>query len=196
MSTVSPGPQAREPVGARARSTRKWIVMMPGRRVDGVERERPAQDQARVVARPDVDELAGPRAARELRRVVRLEPLARQDLPALDELRRGEPHAHAVRSRPRASSSRRVLGVLGRPSAARRRPSVVVLAVELRGDRRERLGERVGEVAEDVGRVVELDELVGAGQRPPLAARRPRGRPRPGTGRRARATAARRRRRR
>ena len=35
-------------------------------------------------------------------------------------------------------------------------------------DRRERLGERVGQVAEDVGRVVELDQLVGAAERPPL----------------------------
>ena len=62
-----------------------------------------------------------------------------------------------------------------RPSARRRprrpRPSSAAsrLGLEVRRDRREGLGERVGEVAEDVGRVVELDEVVGAGELAPLA---------------------------
>ena len=43
-----------------------------------------------------------------------------------------------------------------------------VAPAELGRDGRERLGERVGEVAEDIGRVVELDQLVGAAERPPL----------------------------
>ena len=75
-----------------------------GDRVGGVERERPAQDHPGVVPGPDVDELAGPRPVREVGRVVRLEPLAGQDLAALDELGRGEPHGHAV-GRPSAPSS-------------------------------------------------------------------------------------------
>src|SRR6266542_5598264 len=46
-------------------------------------------------------------------------------------------------------------------------PGVALLAasggplLRLRGDRRKRLGQGIGEVAEDVGRVVELDEVVG-----------------------------------
>src|SRR6185369_8979606 len=39
---------------------------------------------------------------------------------------------------------------------------------ELGRDRGICLGERVGEIAKDVGRVVELDELFGAGEAPPL----------------------------
>ena len=117
-----------------------------------------------------------------LGRVVRLEPLARQDLPTLDQLRRGEPHRHAVglvlarrRRRPSASAS----SSSARP--APRRPSPPPpspfgrVAGQLRRDRRERLGERVGQVAEDVGRVVELDELLGAARASATRPRRPRG---------------------
>ena len=39
----------------------------------------------------------------------------------------------------------------------------------VRGDGREGLGERVGEVAEHVGRVVELDDVVATGELAPLA---------------------------
>ena len=68
----------------------------PGDRVGGVDRERPAQDHPAVIAGPDVHELSGARAGRDIGGVIRLEPLARQDLPALHELRRGEAHRHAV----------------------------------------------------------------------------------------------------
>ena len=72
---------------------------MPGGRVGRVERERAAQDHPGEVARSDVDELA--RRASPLASSgawIRLEPLARQDLPTVDELRRREPHRHAVGS--------------------------------------------------------------------------------------------------
>ena len=174
----------------------------PGRRIDGVDRERPTQHHPGVVAGPDVDELAGPRAGREIRRVVGLEPLARQDLAAVDELGRGEPHRHAVgrpsaplrprrpprrRQRPRLRRRRhprrhrprrRCPPWLRRRHRRRRRhPSLR----RLRRDRGIRLGEGVGQVAEDVGRVVELDELFGAGQTSATRLRRPPGRPRRGT---------------
>ena len=125
---------------------------------------------------PDVDELAGARTGREGRCVIRLEPLARQDLPAVDQLRGGEPHGHAVGS---SSASAVVglgvggLGVAFDPGGLRRGDLVATAGAirrtrELGRDRRERLGQRVGEVAEDIGRVVELDQLVGAAERPPL----------------------------
>jgi hypothetical protein len=106
--------------------------------------------------------------------VERLEPLAGQDLPAVDELGRDEPHRHARASSsavlvasPRPSSS--ALGVASAASASRRRSAAPASPRrELRRDRRVGLGERVGEVAEDVGRVVVLDELVGRVERPPL----------------------------
>ena len=104
MSTVSPGRSCVNHSVPRP-MTRKWIVMMPGRRrrsvlsENGRRRTRPGE-----VAGPHVDELAGPRAARDVRGVERLQPLARQDLPTLDELRCSEPHAHAV-GLPSASSA-------------------------------------------------------------------------------------------
>ena len=79
----------------------------------------------------------------------------------------------AVRRRRRRRRGRRP-----RPSPPRPRRrllvGLVVLVADLAGlelgrDRRERLGERVGQVAEDVGRVVELDDLVGVDEVPPLA---------------------------
>ena len=121
-------------------------------------------------------ELAGPGARRERRRVERLEPLARQDLATLDEL---APRRAACSRGRLVLRLRGVVGSSGSSSAVGRRPSLGVVAVglvavvlvvgSLRRDRREGLGERVGQVAEDVGRVVELDEVVGAVERPPLA---------------------------
>ena len=152
------------------------MVIDPRRGVDRVQRERPAQDHPGEVPGPDVDELAGPRARRDLRGVIGLEPLTREDLSTLDELRRGEPHRHAVGSSSAPSSSADSASASARPSAAGSAPvpsSAAALALggrrELRRDRRVGLGQRVGQVAEDVGRVVELDELVGAVERPPLA---------------------------
>ena len=142
--------------------TRKWIVMMPVAASVVLSENGPAQDHAREVAGPDVDELARPRAAREVGRVVGLEPLARQDLPTLDEFRRGEPHAHAVGS----SSASSAASSTAPPAAS----SSAASPLSSGADRREGLGERVGQVAEDVGRVVELDELVGAREHPPLPA--------------------------
>ena len=156
--------------------TRKWIVTIPVDGVGRVQRERPAQDDPRVVARAHVHELAGTRAVGQLGCVVRLQPLARQDLPALDELRGSQPHGHAVGSALGAVLVGLVLiGWSTRPRPHRRprprlpRRLVGGLRRILGGHGRERLGERVGEVAEHVGRVVELDELLGAGERPPLA---------------------------
>ena len=71
-----------------------------------------------VVAGPDVDELAGARAGRELRGVVRLEPLVREDLAAVEQLGAG----------PAASSRggrRRSAGVVGVAGVAARRLSSV-----------------------------------------------------------------------
>ena len=115
----------------------------------------------------DMDELPGSRPVGERRRVEGLEPLARQNLPAVDEFRRDQPHAHPSAASP---SARRALGLVrrrprgrpGRPLGSAsslglgRRHSVGLLA----GHRREGLGERLGEVAEDVRRIVELDELL------------------------------------
>ncbi len=76
--------------------------------------------------------------ARELvadrRRVVRLQPLAGQDLAALHELRRGEPHRHAVgrSSASSGSSGQRpptILGVRRRPRCPRRRGRVDPLGI-------------------------------------------------------------------
>ena len=110
--------------------------------------------------------------------MVRLEPLARQDLPALDQL------GAASRIVTRCGSSSAVVGVGVRrlgvsASASPSRPrlgvvgfvavAVVRAAASSGATDGIRLGERLGEVAEDVGRVVELDQLVGAVERPPLA---------------------------
>ena len=78
----------------------------------------------------------------------------------------GPRRASSARRRPRRR--RRRSPRLG-ASLGRRRPRRRRRRVELGRDGREGLGERVGQVAEDVGRVVELDELLGARQRPPLA---------------------------
>ena len=147
--------------------------------VRGVHGERTAQDEARPVARPDVDELARPGRARERRRVVLLEPLAGQDLAALEELGLDQLHGRSRTSGPgrRDPSGQRSLSASSSPSASSSVVLVVlvVLVVELRRDGRIGLGDRVGHVAEDIGRVVELDELLRRAERPPLAARRPRG---------------------
>jgi hypothetical protein len=77
--------------------------------VRGVDGERTAQDETRPVT-PDVDELPGPGTDRQHRRVILLEPLAGQDLPALLELRVDELHAagslEAARGRSGAVSRR------------------------------------------------------------------------------------------
>ena len=86
--------------------------------------------------------------------------------------RSGGPPRPRRRRRPSATSSPssassavldRVAGL--RPRRRRRRSASSASSGR---HRRERLGQRVGQVAEDVGRVVELDELLGAGQGPPL----------------------------
>ena len=176
-------PQPREPLRARADDP-EVDRDDAGRGVGRVERERPAQDHPGEVAGPDVDELAGPRAGRER---------PARDTPAATG-RAGSPGSRPAPPR-RAASSRgrlvlRVVVVGARPRRPRRRrrsalaasapassasPVAVVGARELGRDRREGLGERVGQVAEDVGRVVELDELVGAGRASATRPRRPRG---------------------
>src|SRR4051812_5883183 len=57
-----------------------------GRGVGRVDREGSPEDEARQVAGANVDELAGPRPGGEIRRVERLKPLTREDLPAVDQL--------------------------------------------------------------------------------------------------------------
>ena len=129
--------------------------------------------------------IASPRAIGDLGGVIRLEPLARQDLATVDELGRGEPHDHAV-GRPRAVRPRPCPRCPRRRRRRRRcrrqhrsprhrrrgcgiRTTGAIRGVgELRRDRRIRLGEGIGQIAEDVGRVVELDELIGACEAPPL----------------------------
>ena len=177
-------------------------------RVDRVERERPAQHQARVVARPDVDELAGARAGDEARGVVRLEPLAGQDLATVEQLGAGQPHRRRAPACRRAGGRARVSSAgrhRTRTSASGRRwrqrvrvgvasssrlVAVVLVVFEssrssasppssssasgspsspasprrrLGRDGRVRVGDRLGEVAEDVRRVVVADDLVRAG---------------------------------
>ena len=123
-----------------------------------------------------------------VRRVERLQPLPGQDLPTLEQLGRDEPHRHARATSSVVASSASASSALGFASASssasasrlrprRRRAVRRVRARQLRRDRRVGLGERVGQVAEDVGRVVVLDDLIGrraSATRPP-----PRGGPRP-----------------
>ena len=97
-------PQSREPV--RATSDDPEVDRDDARRgVRGVERERATQDHPGEVAGPGMDELARARTAGQRRGVIRLEPLARQDLPTLDQLGRSEPHRHAVGSSSVSASS-------------------------------------------------------------------------------------------
>src|SRR4051794_4655494 len=77
----------------------------PRRGVGGVDRERSPEDEPRPVAGTDVHELARTRAGRDRRCVERLEPLARQDLAALDELRADE--THSLREAPSATRTGR-----------------------------------------------------------------------------------------
>src|SRR5688500_18313467 len=97
-------PEAGEPL--RATANRPEVdrddACRDVRRVDG---ERPTQHEPGVVAGPDVNELPGPGAAREPRRVERLEPLPRKDLSAIDELRSDEAHRHARGASSGSSSS-------------------------------------------------------------------------------------------
>src|SRR5207247_7089295 len=79
-------PQPREPLGPAAHGP-EVDGERASDRIDRVEREGPAQHEPGVVTGSDVDELAGPGARHELRSVVRLEPLAGQDLATVDELR-------------------------------------------------------------------------------------------------------------
>ena len=67
-----------------------------GRRVGRVDGERTPQDEPGPVAGSDVDELTGPDPRGKRRRVVVLQPLAGQDLPALEELRGDELHRPGV----------------------------------------------------------------------------------------------------
>ena len=91
------GPQPREPV--RATSDDPEVDRDDARRrIRRVERERPTQDHPGEIPGPDVDELAGPRADRQVRGVVGLQPLAGQDLATVDQLRRRQPHRHALGS--------------------------------------------------------------------------------------------------
>ena len=168
MSTASPGrsrvnqsvPRPIDPEVDRddARSPASAVLSENGRRRTSPEKS----------PGPDVDELAGARAARERRRVVRLEPLARQDLAALDELRRGEPHASRGRARPR-----------------RRRPSSSLVGVVRRPRPSASASSAVGRLAVLVGAVAAASELRARPPGRPRRARRP-GRRRRRSGRRTR----------
>ena len=68
----------------------------PGRGIGRVDREWAAQHHPGEIAGPDVDELAGAASRGDVGRVVRLKPLARQDLAMLDQLGRSQPDRHAV----------------------------------------------------------------------------------------------------
>ena len=192
-----------------------WIVSVPLAGVGRDDRERPADRQPAGLDGAHVDVLA--RRARPRRSHGRATRSATGP---------GRPRgARRAPRRPRASAPRAGgsglasddrsaapvavdrLGaiVVGRrprrpPSAALRASASSAAASSSSSrsgrDARERLGERVGEVAEDVGRVVELDELVGAGRARATRRRCPRAGPRRGTCRSRRARAARRRRRR
>src|SRR5512146_2134961 len=89
----------------------------PGGRIRRVQRKRAAEDQPREVAGPDVDELAGPRPDREIRGVIRLQPLAGQNLATVDQLRRRQPHGHALGSSSALASSL-AMSVAAWPSSA------------------------------------------------------------------------------
>ena len=89
-----------------------------GCQVGGVDGERPAQDEPGEVAGPDVDELAGSRARRERRGVVRLQPLAGEDLPALDELGADEAHRQAAGDGSITRASRPSAVPIVRPSSS------------------------------------------------------------------------------
>ena len=195
------GPEAGEPL--RPAADRPEVDRdHPRRRVGGVDRERPPEHEPGQSPVRTWTNWPGPRAVRELRRVERLEPLARAGSPGSRRARSG-----------RAASSRAgvvllgrragLLGlvrrldvavVLGSPSSSSSESSSPEASAPCRRRPRPRssssgaidgigLGERVGEVAEHVGRVVVLDELLGASR---AAATRspPRSGPRPGTRRR------------
>src|SRR6185369_5222298 len=98
------GPQPSEPIRP-ATDDAEVDGHDAGDRIGGVKRERAAQDHPGEVARPGMDELAGTGPTGQRRGVIRLQPLARQDLPTLDQLRRGEPHGHAVGSSSPSSAS-------------------------------------------------------------------------------------------
>ena len=142
---------------------------------------------------PDVDELAGPGTGRQRRCVERLEPLPRQDLPALDQLGRDEPHAHAVGLAVLVPSAPRLLGArrrVGSPSSsASAPPSLGVLdaACRLRRERpgTPRRGRRPGRRRRRSGRRTRRARPAPPSC-PPLVLGCPRGRPRPGRRRRGR----------
>ena len=144
------------------------------RPVDGVDAERPSKHEAAVVGRPDVDELAGLGASRQPRCAIALEPLAGQELAGLDELGVEQLHGRGLRPTRPAGTDRQA----GLSSSVVSVSAVGVLAL-IRRDLRVLLGERLGEVAEQVGRVVELDQLLGALEASPTG-------PRPRPPRRAR----------
>ena len=164
-----------------------------GRRVGGVDRERPAQDHPGEVAGPDVDELAGPRAGRELRRVVGLEPLARTGSRGS----RRAPPRRAAWSRGRAVLRALVVGARRLPRRRRprrpprrrrrrprrRRSARGVLVVRATPPGRPRRGRRPGRRRRRSGRRTRRARP----RRTASATRRrpPRGRPRRGTRRSA-----------
>ena len=116
------GPQPGEPVGPPPDDP-EMDRDDAGGGIGRVDRERPAQHHPGEVAGPDVDELARPRTGRQGRGVIRLQPLARKDLPTVDQLRRSEPHGHAVGRSSASSPSSGVglaVGVSLRPPRRRR----------------------------------------------------------------------------
>jgi len=148
------GPQPREPLGPASHYP-EVDRHHPGHGIGRVDRERPPQDQPGVVPGAHVHELPG------------REPAASGA--------RGMPGATGRAGSPGSRQARPIRGACSRALVA----LLVVLAFALAflvafllagltGCLGERLGDRVRQVAEDVGRVVELDQVVGRGERSPL----------------------------
>ena len=87
-----------------------------------------------------------------------LQPLPGQELPGFEQLRAEQLHS---RQRERGLSPAYGFVVVGR--------LVVVGVIVFVEDGRERLGESLGQVTEDVRWVVELDDVVGRGEALPVA---------------------------
>ena len=135
----------------------------PGRRVDGVDRERAPDHQPLVVGEEDLQDLAGARRDGDRRRMEGVDPLVGEDDPPLDQLRRNGLRGHGGMTRDARCPDRLAVvvlrGLLG-VALGLTLAVVVIVTFALGGDGRERLGERVGEIAEDVGGVVVLDEVL------------------------------------
>ena len=168
-----PGAQPGEPVGPPPDHP-EMDRDDAGGGISRVDRERPPQDHPGEVPGPNVDELARSRSVRQGWSVIRLQPLARKDLPTVDQLRRSEPHGHAV-GRSSASSPASVAASPSASASAGSAPPSAASSVPF-ADASWSSGATagnasasvLGQVAEDIGRVVELDQLVGAAESPPL----------------------------